>query len=211
MAIYKNNNLSPAPIYVVEDDNVLRESLVTLLEKMHYHVYAFESAVQFLGYYKVQGNLTRGCLILDVRLPNMSGLELQSLLAIDACLLPIIFVTAHADVPMAIQALENGAFGFLTKPYKSEELVAKLNDALEVSEKRYQQFFEKNAFTSLLASLSKKEMEVLPFIISGKTSKFVGNELNISDRTVEVHRANIFKKLHANSLAELVSKYTLYS
>ena len=188
-------------IYLVDDDEALRDSLVWLLESQGFKVEAFASAEAFLRVLRPEFN---GCLLLDVRMPGMSGLELHERLRAHYCTLPVIFITGHGDVPMAVAALKKGAIDFIEKPFNDAELLRLVSQCL-VSERESRARRRQDAEVSRrLDQLTQREREVLDLIIVGKLNKQIADVLGISIKTVEVHRARVMEKMAAQSLAELV-------
>ncbi|WP_374499016.1 response regulator transcription factor [Zoogloea sp.] len=195
---------APTPeqiIYLVDDDEALRDSLAWLLESQGFKVAAFASAEDFLKAWRPEFN---GCLLLDVRMPGMSGLELHERLRAQYSTLPIIFITGHGDVPMAVAALKKGAVDFIEKPFNDTELLRLVSQCL-VSEQEHRARRRQDAEVSRrLDQLTQREREVLDLIIAGKLNKQIADVLGISIKTVEVHRARVMEKMAAQSLAELV-------
>lgn len=193
--------LSEQIIYLVDDDEALRDSLVWLLESQGFKVEAFVSAEAFLRVWRPEFN---GCLLLDVRMPGMSGLELHERLRAHYCTLPVIFITGHGDVPMAVAALKKGAVDFIEKPFNDAELLRIVSQCL-ANEKESRARRRQDAEVSRrLDQLTQREREVLDLIIVGKLNKQIADVLGISIKTVEVHRARVMEKMAAQSLAELV-------
>ncbi len=188
-------------IYLVDDDEALRDSLAWLLESQGFKVAAFASAEDFLKAWRPEFN---GCLLLDVRMPGMSGLELHERLRAQYSTLPIIFITGHGDVPMAVAALKKGAVDFIEKPFNDTELLRLVSQCL-VTEQEHRARRRQDAEVSRrLDQLTQREREVLDLIIAGKLNKQIADVLGISIKTVEVHRARVMEKMAAQSLAELV-------
>ncbi|MDD2990809.1 MAG: response regulator transcription factor [Zoogloea sp.] len=188
-------------IYLVDDDEALRDSLAWLLESQGFKVAAFASAEDFLKAWRPEFN---GCLLLDVRMPGMSGLELHERLRAQYSTLPIIFITGHGDVPMAVAALKKGAVDFIEKPFNDAELLRLVSQCL-VAEQEHRARRRQDAEVSRrLDQLTQREREVLDLIIGGKLNKQIADVLGISIKTVEVHRARVMEKMAAQSLAELV-------
>jgi len=186
-------------IYIVDDDEALRDSLVWMLESSGYTVSAFDSAEAFLAAYR---ETFSGCLVLDVRMPGMSGLELFEELGRRRCTLPVIFITGHGDVPMAVSALKKGAVDFIEKPFGDQEMLRLIAQCLE-QERASRSKRKLEADTARrLEHLTQRE--VLDLIIAGKLNKQIADVLGISIKTVEVHRARVMEKMGAHSLAELV-------
>ena len=188
-------------IYIVDDDEALRDSLVWMLESSGYTVSAFDSAEAFLAAYR---ETFSGCLVLDVRMQGMSGLELFEELGRRRCTLPVIFITGHGDVPMAVSALKKGAVDFIEKPFGDQEMLRLIAQCLE-QERASRSKRKLEADTARrLEHLTQREREVLDLIIAGKLNKQIADVLGISIKTVEVHRARVMEKMGAHSLAELV-------
>ncbi|MBK6653890.1 response regulator transcription factor [Zoogloea sp.] len=188
-------------IYLVDDDEALRDSLAWLLESQGFKVAAFASAEDFLKAWRPEFN---GCLLLDVRMPGMSGLELHERLRAQYSTLPIIFITGHGDVPTAVAALKKGAVDFIEKPFNDTELLRLVSQCL-VTEQEHRARRRQDAEVSRrLDQLTQREREVLDLIIVGKLNKQIADVLGISIKTVEVHRARVMEKMAAQSLAELV-------
>ncbi|HJV26707.1 MAG TPA: response regulator transcription factor [Aromatoleum sp.] len=188
-------------IHIVDDDEALRDSLVWLLESSGHRVRSYESAEAFLADFNLA---MTGCLVLDVRMPGMSGLELFEELRRRHCSLPVIFITGHGDVPMAVSAVKKGAVDFIEKPFSERDmldLIAECLAAEQASRGRRQLEAET---VRRLTQLTQREREVLDLIIAGKLNKQIADVLGISIKTVEVHRARVMEKMEANSLAELV-------
>jgi FixJ family two-component response regulator len=193
----------PTPIvFVVDDDVSIRESVQALLETEGLRVEAFASAEEFLARPRVR---TPSCLVLDVSLPVLNGLDLQQLIAIDRGDMPIIFITAHGDVPMTVKAMKAGALEFLTKPFDVEVLLGATRDAIARSKRVLQSEEYVRTLREDYATLSPREREVMALVVAGKLNKQVGGELGISEITVKAHRANMMRKMRAGSLADLVN------
>jgi RNA polymerase sigma factor (sigma-70 family) len=190
-----------ATVFIVDDDEAVRDSLALLIESVGLSASTFESASDFLAAYDPG---TAGCLVLDVRLPGMSGLDLQQRLAAEGSDLPIVFITGHGDVPMAVRAMRRGAVDFLQKPFGDQDLLDRVQEALEQQSGLRAQLESKTAIAEKLASLTPRERQVLQLVVEGLANKVIANRLDLSQRTVEVHRANIMRKTSADSLAHLV-------
>lgn len=192
-------------VFVVDDDAAVRQSLVLLIRSMALPVAAFESAQDFLA----RGDPGHpGCLVLDIRMPGMSGLELQDELARCAFSLPIIFITGHGDVAMAVRAMKNGAVDFIEKPFSDQVLLERINRALEEDRTRRQVREDRAEIVRRVETLSPREREVMERIVAGQANKVVAIELGLSERTIEIHRAKVMTKTGARSLAELVTMVT---
>lgn len=187
-------------IYVVDDDEGIGKAIKWLLEPVNLNVKVYHSALTFLKEYNT--NL-RGCLLIDVRMPEMSGLQLQERLMSLGNTMPIILLTAHGDISMATRALKAGAFDFITKPFNDQNLFEQIQAALlkEKEGSTVRNIYER------YKKLSTREQEVVESIIAGKMNKIIAHELNISTKTVELHRANIMQKMQAKNLAELVKMH----
>jgi two-component system response regulator FixJ len=188
-------------VYIVDDDKSVRNSLEWLLQSVGYATASFASGREFLA--EVTGDVP-GCLLLDVRMPQLGGFELQARLNEMRFSLPIIFLTGHGDIPMTVRALKSGAFEFIEKPYNDQSLIDKVNDAICLSLNEYESRNSRASNDGLLATLSRREREVVDKMVEGKSSKLIARELDISFKTVEVHRANIREKLKIGSVADLV-------
>lgn len=187
--------------YVVDDLELNREMLVGLLGLADIPVRSFASAREFLSAFDPS---LPGCLLLDIRMPGMSGLELQKELNSRNVVLPVVMITAHADVPIAIQAMREGAYDFIEKPFDNQHLIDVVQRAFVDSEGRLRVQSEQNTVRSCYETLSARELQVLEAMVDGRLNKQIAHDLGISQRTVEVHRANVMEKMHAGSLAELV-------
>ncbi|MGN2393191.1 response regulator transcription factor [Pelomicrobium sp. G1] len=190
-----------ATVYIVDDDPAVRDAIRCLVESVGLKAETFSSAAEFLNAYRP--NMV-GCLILDVRMAGMSGLALQEELVRSGSRLPIIIITGHGDIPMAVQAVKRGALDFLEKPFRNQTLLDRINEALKLDAARREQEAQLSHIESRLAMLTAREREVLELLIEGKTSKEIARKLDLSPRTVETHRAHIMEKLGTSSLPELV-------
>lgn len=191
----------PATVFIVDDDEAVRASLKLLLKTLRLPALAYASAQEFLAAFDPQ---RPGCLVLDIRMPAMSGLELQQELNARGALLPIIFITGHGDVPMAVEAMQQGAMDFLQKPFRDQDLIDRINKALERDRAGRELLSNRARIQARIAALSPREQEVLAQVTQGKINKVIAAELALSQRTVEIHRAHIMEKMGANSLAHLV-------
>ena len=193
---------SPTPIiHVVDDDDSLRTAVMRLLRAARYEVRGYPSAAEFL--LANTGN-TNGCIVLDVQMPGLSGLDLQAAFSERDNALPIIFLTGHGDIPMGVRAMKAGAVDFLTKPVEREALLTAVQNALARDRKSRAVRRRATAVQSDYQSLSSRERAVLALVVAGKLNKHIAAELGISERTVKAHRAQVMEKMHVNSLAELV-------
>ncbi|CBW75506.1 response regulator transcription factor [Mycetohabitans rhizoxinica] len=188
-------------VFVVDDDEAVRDSLRWLLEANGYRVQCFSSAEQFLDAYQPS---QLGCLILDVRMSGMNGLELQEKLIAEHATLPIIFVTGHGDVPMAVSTMKKGAMDFIEKPFDEAELRQLVERMLERARTESSTAQQQRAAAERLSKLTAREQQVLGRIIAGRLNKQIADDLGISIKTVEAHRANIMEKLNVNTVADLL-------
>ncbi|MER8884824.1 response regulator [Mesorhizobium sp. M0816] len=189
-------------VFIVDDDVSIRESLELLICSVGWRPETFASAKEFLDRSRP---LVANCLILDVNLPDLSGLDLQKLISVERTDMPIIFITGYGDVPMTVKAMKAGAVEFLTKPFDDEELLGAIKLALERSETALALDSELQTLRHRHASLSRREQEVMTLVVSGLLNKQVGFELGISEITVKAHRGQAMRKMQARSLAELVN------
>jgi FixJ family two-component response regulator len=188
-------------VFVVDDDEGVRDGLSLLLTTVGLPCELFESACDFLDAYDEQKS---GCLVLDIRMPRMTGLDLQAkLIAMDSRL-PIIFITGHGDIPMAVEAMRRGAVDFIRKPFREHDLLERINEALAVDDTVRKQATDRKAIEEKLAALSEREREVFERVADGEMNKVIAANLGISERTVEVHRGQVMKKLGVKTLAQLV-------
>jgi FixJ family two-component response regulator len=188
-------------IFVVDDDEGVRNSLRFLLKSVGLVARTLASASEFLEVYRPN---QPGCLVLDVRMPGMSGLELQQQLNLRGATIPVIFITGHGDVPMAVEAMQHGAFDFLQKPFRDQDLIDRIQRALERDSRSRTALAQHDKIRARLASLTPREREVLALMTRGKPNKVMAAELGVSQRTVEIHRARVMEKSGAASLAQLV-------
>jgi RNA polymerase sigma factor (sigma-70 family) len=188
-------------IFVVDDDEGVRNSLRFLLKSVGLSAATLASATEFLNTYQPD---QPGCLVLDVRMPAMSGLELQQQLNLRGAIIPVIFITGHGDIPMAVEAMQHGAFDFLQKPFRDQDLIDRIQRALAADEKNRAALKERDRVRARLDSLTPREREVLDLMMRGKPNKVMAAELGLSQRTVEIHRARVMEKTDASSLAQLV-------
>ncbi len=188
-------------VFVVDDDEGVRNSLRFLLKSVGLHTQTLASATEFLDSYKPS---QPGCLVLDVRMPGMSGLELQQQLNLRGAVIPVIFITGHGDIPMAVEAMQQGAFDFLQKPFRDQDLIDRIQRALERDGRNRAALDQHAKIRERLDSLTPREREVLALMTRGKPNKIMAAELGVSQRTVEIHRARVMEKSGAASLAQLV-------
>lgn len=190
-----------ATVFIVDDDDAVRESLAFLMKSVHHKTETFPSAQAFLDSYNAN---RAGCLVLDIRMPGMSGLELQDKLNQMGSILPIIFITGHGDVPMAVKAIKAGAADFVQKPFRDQELIERIGEVLEEDGHTRAEKLQRNEILRRMETLTEREREVMEQVVNGKANKVVAIDLNVSQRTVEIHRANVMEKMKARSLAQLV-------
>jgi two-component system, LuxR family, response regulator FixJ len=190
-----------ATIFVVDDDQGCRDSLAALLRASGMRVQTYSSAQAFLEAYEPS---RLGCLLLDVRMPGISGLDLQERLAARGAKLPIILMTAYGDVPTAVKAMQAGAINFIEKPIREEALLESLRRALQQGERLHKEREYVGRVRALIDRLTPREREVLRMLVAGKANKVIAAELGISERTVEIHRQRVRKKLEARSLSQMV-------
>ena len=192
-------------VYVVDDDEMFRKSLHWLLESVGLPVATFATAAEFLDAYRPGDP---GCLVLDIRMPGMSGLQLQDELAARAIRLPIVFLTAHGDVPMAVAAVKKGAVDFVQKPYNDQRLLDVVQDALQRDADTRAADERRRRTAGLIAAMTPREREVMNAVVAGKTNKVIADELGVAVKTIEAHRARMMDKMGASSVAELVRLVT---
>jgi FixJ family two-component response regulator len=193
---------TPSPVvFVVDDDISVRESLELMIRNEGWQVETFASAQHFLTRPRT---LVPSCLVLDVSLPGLNGLDLQKRIAVERTEMPIIFITGHGDVPMTVQAMKAGAVEFLTKPFSDEVLLSAIRQSLERSRAALSHEAELQVLRNCYASLTPREREVMTLVVSGRLNKQVGGELGISEITVKAHRGKMMQKMKADSVAHLV-------
>lgn len=189
-------------IFVVDDEPAVRDSLQALLESLKFNAETYASAQEFLSAY----DPTRpGCLVLDVRMPRMDGVELQEELNARQISLPVIVITGHGDVPMAVRAMKAGALDFIEKPFSEQVLLERIEHALTIDARRRREEAEHETIRKRIGALTVRERQVLERVLAGKPNKLIASELDISMKTVEAHRTKMMEKLGANSVAELTA------
>ena len=197
--------MSAPTVYLVDDEDAVRDALAFLLQSRGIEVLTFASALELLSALDASVRQLHGCFLLDIRMEPMSGLALHDHLIERGILNPVLFLTGHGDVPMAVAALKKGAFDFLQKPYSDNELADRITQALAVDAASRQHNAKTSERSSRLASLTEREREVMGLVAAGKMNKTIADELSVSLRTVEVHRARVFAKLGVRSAAEVAT------
>jgi FixJ family two-component response regulator len=188
-------------VYVVDDDEAVRDSLTLLLKAVGLTGHAFSSATEFLSKYDPEQH---GCLVADIRMPGMSGLDLQAELNQHGAPIPLIFITGHGDVPMAVDAMKSGALDFIQKPFRDQDLLDRVHQALAWDKDRRAENLETLAIRERLATLTPRETEVMERVAQGQANKVIAMDLGVSQRTVEIHRARVMEKMGVRSVARLV-------
>jgi FixJ family two-component response regulator len=196
--------MKPVPVptvFIIDDDRGMRQAVQDLVESVGLRAQSFSTGQDFLSRQPVSGP---GCLVLDVRLPQMSGLDFQRLLAETGVQIPIIFITAHGDIPMSVKALKSGAVEFLTKPFRDQDLLDAIQLALQRDRVVWEQQAEIHDLLERYQTLTARESEVLGLVVSGMLNKQIASEIGASEATVKIHRGNVMQKMQAGSLIELV-------
>ena len=188
-------------IYIVDDDDGMRRALTTLLGTIGYHTVAYSKPSEFLANFKASDP---GCLVLDIRMPEMSGLELQQQLNRMGAMVPVIFITGHGDVPIAVQAMKEGAFEFIQKPFRDQQLLDCINHALQQDAENRKVIARRTEVLERIESLTPRERQVMGLVVEGAANKVIAIDLGLSERTVEIHRAKVMEKMGARSVAHLV-------
>ena len=196
------NTTAPLPgtAHIVDDEEVIRDSLTWLFKSRGIASQCWSSAESFLADYHPQ---MRGCLVLDIRMGDMSGLELFDHLRSMGCRMPVIYLTGHGDIPQAVQSLKKGAFDFIEKPSNDNQLADRVAEALLLDAEVNQRIILQDSVSERLATLTQREREVMDAVLAGKLNKVIASDLNIAMRTVEVHRARVFEKMDVKSAVEL--------
>lgn len=195
------NQASDPTVYVVDDDQSIRHAMELLLRSVDLPNRIFDSGDALLDQFT---SSCRGCLVIDIRMPGMSGLELQEKLQAAGSSLPVIFITGFGDVPMAVEAIQKGAFDFIEKPFRDQELLDRIGLAMNRDAEQHEHEQKLQEIRSRIERLTGREREVLDLVVTGKANKVIAHELGVSQRTVEIHRARVMEKMEARSLAELV-------
>ncbi len=190
-----------ATIFIIDDDEAIRDSLDVLLKTVGLNATTFGSGDEFLEAYDASWE---GCILLDIRMPGTSGMEVQKQLAENGCRLPIIFITGHGDIPMAVEAMHVGAFDFIQKPFRDQDLLDRIDEALAAREEQEQQSTRKKTIQKQFQTLTPREQEVMQLVVHGAANKVIAMDLDVSQRTVEIHRSRVMEKMQARSLAALV-------
>lgn len=193
--------MSEPTVFIVDDDQAVARSLRWLIETVRLKVETFASAQGFLDGYD---SSKPGCLVLDVRMPGMSGLDLQERLAAQRIHVPIIFITGHGDVQMAVRAVQSGAFDFIEKPFNDQDMLDRIQKAIIFDAGQRDRSMQRVQLSARFANLTPREREVLDLVVEGISNKAIANSLGLSAKTVEVHRAKVMEKMHARSVADLV-------
>jgi two-component system, LuxR family, response regulator FixJ len=188
-------------VIVVDDDSGVRNAMRALLKSVGLNAALYSSAQEFLAAFDPQ---QPGCLLLDIRMPGMGGMDLQQELNLRGAVIPVIFMSGHADIPMAVEAMQHGAFDFLQKPFRDQELLDRIQRAIAQDAERRLALGQQSRIKGHLESLTEREREVLDLLIKGKQNKVIAQELGVSPRTIEIHRARVMEKMSAQSVAELV-------
>jgi two-component system response regulator FixJ len=188
-------------VYIVDDDEGVRDGLSLLLATVGQSCELYECGQEFLDAYDTG---KRGCLVLDIRMPRMTGLDLQKKLLEMGSTVPIIFITGHGDIPMAVEAMRRGALDFIRKPFREHDLLERINEALNIDENVHRKAMNCRQLAEKVSALSEREKEVFDRVAEGQMNKVIAADLGISERTVEVHRGQVMKKLDVRTLAQLV-------
>ena len=193
--------MTDTTVFVIDDDEAVRGALALLLRSVGLQAMSFAAADAFLAAFEPEWS---GCIVLDIRMPGMSGLELHETLLKRGCLLPVIFITGHGDVPMAVRAMKTGAFDFIEKPFNDQDLLDRIHRALSFEADQRGRNQLRGEVQERLQSLTPREKEIMDRIVDGQANKVIAMDLGLSERTVELHRAHVMNKMQAASVAELV-------
>lgn len=193
--------MSSEIVFIVDDDEGVRKSVSLLMHSINLEARAFATADEFLDAYQEPEN---ACMLLDVRMPGMSGLDLQNVLIERSIEIPIIFITAHGDIPMAVHAIQKGAVDFLQKPFRDQDLIDLVQKALAADRDRRESGADREELQRRIETLTPRELQVMESVVAGDPNKKIAYDLELSERTVEIHRSRVMKKMKAYSLAELV-------
>ncbi len=191
-------------VFIVDDDPAIRFAMQALMDSVNVEHEIFASGDEFL---ESVDDRRAGCLVLDIRMPGLGGLELQEELLQRGSTLPIIFITGHGDVPMAVEAMQKGAVDFIQKPFRDQDLLDRIREALKTDQERREEQQKHTEVAERLARLTNREREVFDLVVTGKPNKVIAYELGVSQRTVEIHRARVMEKMQARSLADLVKMH----
>ena len=198
------NQQEQPTVFIVDDDPAIRFAMQALMDSVNIEHEIYSSGDEFLE--KVDDHRA-GCLVLDIRMPGLGGLELQEELIKRDSTLPIIFITGHGDVPMAVDAMQKGAVDFIQKPFRDQDLLDRIREALKTDAERREEQQKHAEVAERLARLTNREREVFDLVVTGKPNKVIAYELGVSQRTVEIHRARVMEKMQARSLADLVKMH----
>jgi len=193
--------MNTGKVFIVDDDDAVRNSLRLLFKTINIEAATFASGDEFLHEYDADW---QGCVVLDIRMPGTSGLEVQKILEERGNRLPIIFITGHGDVPMAVEAMQRGAFDFVQKPFRDQELMDRVSQALTENQEDQENVLYRRAVVECFNDLTPREKEVMQCVVKGQANKVIAMDLDVSQRTVEIHRARVMEKMKARSLADLV-------
>ena len=199
----QNQDKQPT-VFIVDDDPAIRLAMQALMDSVNIEHEIFASGDEFL---ENADDHRAGCLVLDIRMPGLGGLELQEELLKRGTTLPIIFITGHGDVPMAVDAMQKGAVDFIQKPFRDQDLLDRIREALKTDQERREEQQKHAEVAERLARLTNREREVFDLVVTGKPNKVIAYELGVSQRTVEIHRAMVMEKMQARSLADLVKMH----
>jgi len=191
-------------VFIVDDDPAIRFAMQALMDSVNIEHEIFPSGDEFL---ETSNDQRAGCLVLDIRMPGLGGLELQEELIKRGSTLPIIFITGHGDVPMAVDAMQKGAVDFIQKPFRDQDLLDRIREAIKTDQERREEQQRHAEVAERLGRLTNREREVFDLVVTGKPNKVIAYELGVSQRTVEIHRARVMEKMQARSLADLVKMH----